>query len=263
MLLLRSARTTTHTYDEVLNYVVHHAARYDITPVAHRFFAENPREQRDIRYDFGSLVPPDGDTYFEFDLPPYVRLGQRLLLDQSGVRTAGVLVQRYAREDLADFEYLVCALPYTARRRARVRATQFVSATFLLELLGNEPTVFSPVMRHDYLLGEDGLPVVPNFVQRFTNAVMTDHNDKEVFLPYRSLHFPVFEAVRLLREGSGSKEAKVTVAKACEAPQTFPIPLPYPLSGGSVRFMKLSYHVLEPLAMLSQHQVAILVHLLL
>jgi len=247
MLLLRNARTTTHTHDDVISHVAHHATRYDITPVAHRFFAENPRDQHDIRHDFGSLVPPDGDTYFEFDLPPYIRLGQRLLLDQSGVRTTGVLVQRYAGEDLADIEYMVCALPYLMQRRARKRTTQLLRATFLLELFGDKPIVFSPVMRHDYLLGEDGLPVVPNFIQRFTNAVPTGQDEKEVYLPYRSLHFPVFEAVRILREGSGSKEAKVAVADVWEAPQTNPIPLPYPLSGGSARSVKVSYSVLEPL----------------
>jgi hypothetical protein len=161
-------------------------------------------------------------------------LGQRLLLDQTGVRTAGVLVQRYAREDLSGIEYLLCALPYRMRRRARVKTAQVLCATFLLELLGDKPTVFSPVMRHDYLLGEDGLPVVPNFVQRFMNAVPTGQDEKEVYLPYRSLHFPVFEAVRLLREGSGSREAKVAVAEVCEAPKTDPVPLPYPLSGGLV-----------------------------
>lgn len=184
MLLLRNAQTTTHTHDEVISHVAHHATRYDITPVAHRFFAENPRDHHDIRYDFGTLIPPDGDTYFEFDLPPYVRLGQRLLLDQSGVRTVGVLVQRYAREDLVGVEYLICALPYLARRRARAKTTQVLSATFLLELLSDKPTVFAPVMRHDYLLGQDGLPVVPNFVQRFTNAFPTGHDEKEVDLPY-------------------------------------------------------------------------------
>lgn len=192
MLLLRNAQTTTHTHDEVLNHVAHHTARYDITPVAHRFFAENPRDHHDIRHDFGSLIPPDGDTYFEFDLPPYVRLGQRLLLDQSGVRTVGVLVQRYAREDLVGVEYLICALPYLARRRARAKTAQVLSATFLLELLSDKPTVFAPVMRHDYLLGQDGLPVVPNFVQRFTNAVLNGQDEKDVYLPYRSLHLPVF-----------------------------------------------------------------------
>lgn len=246
MLLLRNARTTTHTHDDVISHVAHHATRYDITPVAHRFFAENPRDHHDIRNDFGSLVPPDGDTYFEFDLPPYVRLGQRLLLDQSGVRTAGMLVQSYAREDLAGVEYLVCALPYLARRRARVKTAQVLCATFLLELLGDKPTVFEPVMRHDYLLGEDGLPVVPNFIQRFTNAVPTYQDEKEVYLPYRSLHFPVFEAVRLLREGRGSREAKEAVAEVWEASQTDPVPLPHPFSEESVRSMKLSYHVLGP-----------------
>lgn len=246
MLLLRQVQTTTHTHDEVISHAARNATLYDITPVAHRFFAENPRNHHDIRHDFGSLVPPDGDTYFEFDLPPYMRLGQRLLLDQSGVRTAGVLVQRHAREDVVGIEYLMCALPYLVRRRARLKTTQLLRATFLLELLADAPTVFAPVMRHEYLLGEDGLPVVPNFIQRFTNAVPSGHDEKEVYLPYRSLHFPVFEAVRFLREGSGSREAKVAVADVCEVSQTNPIPLPYPLSGGSVRSMKLSYHVLGP-----------------
>lgn len=81
MLLLRNAQTTTHTHDDVIGHVAHHTTCYDITPVAHRFFAENPKDRHDIRHDFGSLVPPDGDTYFEFDLPPYVTLGRRLLLD--------------------------------------------------------------------------------------------------------------------------------------------------------------------------------------
>ena len=147
MLLLRNAQTTTHTHDEVISHVAQHATRYDITPVAHRFFAENPRDHRDICHDFGSLTPPDGDTYFEFDLPPYVRLAQQLLLDQSGVRTVGVLVQKYAREDLAGVEYLICTLPSLARRRARAKTTQVLSATFLLELLSDKPTVFAPVMR--------------------------------------------------------------------------------------------------------------------
>lgn len=246
MLLLRQVQTTTHTHDEVISHAARDATLYDITPVAHRFFAENPRDHHDIRHDFGSLVPPDGDTYFEFDLPPYMRLAQRLLLDQSGVRTAGVLVQRHAREDLMGIEYLMCALPHLARRRARLKTTQLLRATFLLELLADAPTVFAPVMRHEYLLGEDGLPVVPNFLQGFTNAATTRHKEAEVYLPYRSLHFPVFEAVRPLREGRGSRKAEVAVAEVCEASRTDPIPLPYPLSGGSVRSVTLSYQVLEP-----------------
>ena len=246
MLLLRQVQTTTHTHDEVISHAARNATLYDITPVAHRFFAENPQDHHDIRHDFGSLVPPDGDTYFEFDLPPYMRLGQRLLLDQSGVRTAGVLVQRHAREDLVGIEYLMCALPHLARRRARLKTTQLIRATFLLELLADAPTVFAPVMCHNYLLGEDGLPVVPNFLQGFTNAATSGHEEAEVYLPYRSLHFPVFEAARLIREGRGSRKAKVAVADVCEASRTDPIPLPYPLSGGSVRSMKLSYHVLGP-----------------
>jgi len=231
MLLLRQAQTITHTHDEVINHVVRHATLYDITPVAHHFYAENPKDYHDIRRDFGGLVPPDGDTYFEFDLPPFIKLEQQLLLDESGLCSAGVLVQNCSREDVKGVERLVRALPWEWRRRAHARTTHLLSATFLLELLSNEPSVFAPVMHHCYLLGNDGLPVVPNFIQRFVNAYPTGHKECELYLPYRSLHLPVFEAIRILREGRGTKEARETLAEVCE---------------GLKRPVKLSYQVLEP-----------------
>ena len=216
MLLLRNAHMIAHTHNAVLSHAVNHATRYDITAVAHQFIAENPQDHHDICRDFGSLVPPDGDTYVEFDLPPYANLSGTLRLDESGLRTAGVLLQCQEANDKVLLEQLGNAFPARLRHRARNNTTQLLCATFLLELLADDPEIHPAVMQHFYLLGSDGLPVVAHFVQHFANVATTGSEDPEIYQPYRSLHLPLFEAVRLLRSGTSEKTSRTARVRVTE-----------------------------------------------
>lgn len=234
MLLLRSARTATHTHDDVLAHAAQHATCYDITAVAHDFLADKPEDWHDVCRDFGSLVPPDGDTYFEFDLPPYANLSGTLRLDESGLRTAGVLLQCFGAGEGSIRDQLIGALPFGLQRRAHKKTTQFLAATFLLELLADEPTVLPPVMKHYYLLGSDDLPVVAHVIQHFANVATNGDETLEIYLPYRSLQLPVFEAVRLLRKGASNKTARKVEVTLIES------------SSPWARLLTLPYWELEP-----------------
>lgn len=208
MLLLRSARTVAHMHDDVLAHAAQHATCYDITAVAHNFLADKLEDWHDICCDFGSLVPPDGDTCFEFDLPPYANLSGTLRLNESGLRTAGVLLQCIGAGEGSTRDQLIGALPFGLQRHVSKKTTQLLAATFLLELLADEPTVLPPVMKHYYLLGSDDLPVIAHIIQHFANVATTGDEALEIYLPYRSLQLPVFEAVRLLRTGVSDKTAR-------------------------------------------------------
>lgn len=170
MLLLSKAVPTTPAHNDVLMHAVDNAARYDITPVAHSYFAAK-QSARDIRR-FGSLVPPDGDTYFEFTMPTHLELGRKLLLDKDTIRGVGVLAQHHDRSEITAFESLTAKLPWWAQRRAHAKTQHLLELTFLFEHLdGGILTVFYPIMKHYYLLGNDGLPVVRIFVQKFSNVL--------------------------------------------------------------------------------------------
>lgn len=236
MLLLRSARTVAHMHEDVLAHAAQHATCYDIAAVAHDFLADKPEDWHDICRDFGRLVPPDGDTYFEFDLPPYANLSGTLRLNESGLRTAGVLLQCIGAGEGSIRDQLIGTLPFGPQRHASKKTTQLLAATILLELLADEPTVLPPVMKYYYLLGSDGLLVIAHIIQHFANVATTGDGDEalEIYLPYRSLQLPVFEAVRLLRTGASDKTTRKIEVTLIES------------SSPWARLLTLPYWELEP-----------------